>query len=68
MDRIKYNLAKDGFCFLPKIFSYSQVEYTRNALWDVIQGKYETGVEPEERFWSIGDDPESIIKIDKPHL
>ena len=47
MDRIKYNLAKDGFCFLPKIFSYSQVEYTRNALWDVIQGEYETGVQPE---------------------
>ena len=68
MDRIKYNLAKDGFCFLPKIFSSYQVECARNALWDVIQGQYETGVQPENRFWNVGDDPKSIIKIDKPHL
>ena len=37
-------------------------------MWDVIQGQYETGVQPENRFWNVGDDPESIIKIDKPHL
>ena len=50
-------MKADGFCFLPTIFSSSQVNSARDALWDVIQGKYETGVEPEERFWSIGDDP-----------
>ena len=54
-------MKADGFCFLPTIFSSSQVNSARDALWDVIQGKYETRVEPEERFWSIGDDPESII-------
>jgi len=68
MSRIKHNLGTDGFCFLPKIFSSDQVECARNALWDVIQGQYETGVQPENRFWNVGDDPESIIKIDKPHL
>ena len=68
MTRIKHNLGTDGFCFLPKIFSSDQVECARNALWDVIQGQYETGVQPENRFWNVGDDPESIIKIDKPHL
>ena len=68
LNRLEKNIVSDGFCFLPKIFSSSQVNSARDALWDVIQGKYETGVEPEERFWSIGDDPESIIKIDKPHL
>ena len=68
MSRIKHNLGTDGFCFLPKIFSSDQVECARNALWDIIQGQYETGVQPENRFWNVGDDPESIIKIDKPHL
>ncbi len=68
MSRIKHNLGADGFCFLPKIFSSDQVECARNALWDVIQGQYETGVQPENRFWNVGDDPKSIIKIDKPHL
>ena len=68
MSRIKHNLGTDGFCFLPKIFSSDQVECARNALWDVIQGQYETGVQPENRFWNVGDDPKSIIKIDKPHL
>ncbi len=68
MSRIKHNLGTDGFCFLPKIFSSYQVECARNALWDVIQGQYETGVQPENRFWNVGDDPEGIIKIDKPHL
>ena len=65
---MKYDLAKDGFCLLPKTFSSSQVTSALNGLSDVIQGIYETGISPENRFWNIGDDPKSIIKIDKPHL
>jgi len=68
MHNVKYNLSEDGFCFLPKIFSSSQIESARNGLCDVIQGNYETGIPPENRFWDVGDDPKNIIKIDKPHL
>jgi len=61
-------LKSNGLCIIPKLFSSQEIVSTRIALWDVIQGKYNTGKEPEERFWDIGDDPENIIKIDKPHL
>ena len=63
-----HNLYKDGFCFLPAIFSKKQAHSARDGLWEVINGHYETGRSPESRFWNIGDDPASIIKIDKPHL
>ena len=58
----------DGFCFLPSVFSHEQSLSARDALWGVIQGNYETGKFPENRFWEIGDNPTLVIKIDKPHL
>ena len=64
----KYNLKNDGFCFLPKIFSNVVIQKSRQGLWRVINGNYESGHQPENRFWNPGDDPHSIIKIDKPHL
>ena len=63
-----YNLKNDGFCFLPKIFSNLDIQKSRQGLWNVINGKYESGRQPENRFWDPGDDPHSIIKIDKPHI
>ena len=68
MNEYRNELTENGFCMVPKIFSDKQIESTRKALWNVIQGKYDTGVEPEERFWNVGDDPENIIKIDKPQI
>ena len=68
MENIEYSLINDGFCILPKIFSSKIIELAKEGLWDVIQGNYETGVPPENRFWNKGDDPKKIIKIDKPHL
>ena len=68
MKNIEYSLIKDGFCILPKIFSSKIIELAKEGLWDVIEGNYETGVPPENRFWNKGDDPKKIIKIDKPHL
>jgi len=65
---LKQKLKPEGFCFLPKIFNSNQTDIAYNALWDVIQGKYETGKPPEARFWEIDDDPKNIIKIDKPHF
>ena len=65
---INYKLKKEGFSFTPVIFPKATIEKAKNSLWEVIQGYYETGVAPENRFWEIGDDPEKIIKIDKPHL
>ena len=68
MININYTLDNDGFTLLPKIFSSSKIDIARKELWKVIQGKYETGIEPENRFWNSGDNPKTIIKIDKPHL
>ncbi len=64
----KYNLKENGVCFLPKIFSNESVVLCKKSLRDVINGVYQSGQAPEARFWEIGDDPSSIIKIDKPHL
>ena len=65
---IKYNLKKDGFCFLPSVFSEQETQSSVQGLWRVINGEYNSGRKPESRFWDPGDDPHSIIKIDKPHL
>ena len=67
-DNDKNNLNRNGFCFTKKLFSSEETTAAREALWEVIQGNYETGTEPENRFWNPGDNPKSIIKIDKPHL
>ncbi len=63
-----FDLREDGFCFLPSLFSQSEVESAYQGLWEIINGKYRTGIRPENRFWNLGDDPKSIIRIDKPHL
>ncbi|MFL2983782.1 MAG: phytanoyl-CoA dioxygenase family protein [Candidatus Neomarinimicrobiota bacterium] len=64
----RFDLEKDGFCFLPIIYSKEDSISARNGLWRVINGKYDTGKLPENRFWEVGDSPNKIIKIDKPHL
>lgn len=68
LKNVKYNLKKDGFCFLPPVFSEQKTQDSVKGLWRVINGEYRSGRKPESRFWNPGDDPHSIIKIDKPHL
>lgn len=63
-----YNIKRNGFCFLPIIFSKKDCISAREGLWQVINGNYNTGRSPENRFWEIGDSLKNIIKIDKPHL
>ena len=65
---VKYSLREDGFCFLPLVFSKQETQNSIEGLWRVINGEYRSGRKPESRFWNPGDDPHSIIKIDKPHL
>jgi hypothetical protein len=64
----KYNLEQHGFGFLEKIFTDKETDHCKKSLEKIINGFYETGKPPENRFWEIGDDEHSIIKIDKPHL
>ena len=61
-------LIKEGFVFTDQVFSYFDTENSKNAFWSVINCEYDTGIEPENRFWNPGDNPKDIIKIDKPHL
>ena len=63
-----YNIHKDGFCFLPSLFSQAEATSAREGLYRVINEKYNTGIPPENRFWNLGDSPNAIIKIDKPHI
>ena len=67
-DKERTALDENGFFFTEKIDSIENTKDAREGLWEVIQGNYDTGVDPESRFWNPGDDPKSIIKIDKPHL
>ena len=62
------DLKNNGVVILPKLFSTIEINKVKKKLWDVIQGNYDTGIDPENRFWNIGDNPKNIIKIDKPHL
>ena len=61
-------LIKEGFVFTDQVFSHFDTENSKNAFWSVINCEYDTGIEPETRFWNPGDNPKDIIKIDKPHL
>ena len=61
-------LIKEGFVFADQVFSLKDIKKTKNAFWSVINCDYDTGIEPETRFWNPGDNPKDIIKIDKPHL
>ena len=59
------NLIDDGFTFVNNVFTQKDILNSKNAFWDVINCKYDTGVNPENRFWNLGEDPKKIIKIDK---
>ena len=61
-------LIKEGFVFTDQVFALKDIEKSKNAFWSVINCDYDTGIEPETRFWNPGDNPKDIIKIDKPHL
>jgi len=67
-DSDRNTLDRNGVFFTDRLFSNEKTKAAREGLWEVIQCNYETGVEPESRFWNPGDNPKSIIKIDKPHL
>ena len=56
------------FVFCRRVFSDQETQNSLEGLWRIINKEYRTGCEPESRFWNPGDDPYSIIKIDKPHL
>jgi len=62
------NLKDTGFTFVDDVFLQTDILESKNSFWDVINSKYDTGIEPENRFWNVGEDPKKIIKIDKPHL
>ena len=54
-------LIKEGFVFTDQVFSYFDTENSKNAFWSVINCEYDTGIEPETRFWNPGDNPKDII-------
>ena len=64
----KYSLKEHGFSFTEKIFTDKETSHCKESLEKIINGIYDTGIPPENRFWEIGDGKHSIIKIDKPHL
>jgi len=65
---LKYSLKENGVCFLPKIFNKEEILLCQKGLQEVVKGVYQSEKAPEARFWEVGDDPHSIIKIDKPHI
>jgi len=53
-----------GYHIQNQLFWESEITELRRACSDVCNGVYETGVEPDERYWNPGDDPLAMHKID----
>lgn len=61
--------AADGFVVAPPVIPDSLIARTTDAMDEVMSGRYETGVEPFDKWWQAGDDPNTKLrKIDQPHL
>ena len=53
-----------GYHIHDPLFSDAEIVEIRQACFEVCAGTYETGIEPDERFWNPGDDPLAMHKID----
>jgi ectoine hydroxylase-related dioxygenase (phytanoyl-CoA dioxygenase family) len=59
---------RDGWVVGPTVLDPATIAATNIAMDDVMDGRYETGVEPVAVTWRPGDDPTKLCKIDQPHL
>jgi ectoine hydroxylase-related dioxygenase (phytanoyl-CoA dioxygenase family) len=53
-----------GYHFHHGVFTADEVAAIREGCEDVLQGKYETGIAPDDIYWKPGDNPLAMHKID----
>lgn len=66
-EEARSRFEEDGYWLGPKLFDAGQREALAYAVDEVNAGRYETGREPMARFWSPGDDPYALHKVDNSH-
>ena len=66
-EQARTRFETDGYWLGPEIFDAAQREELAYAVDEVNAGRYETGRDPLSRFWSPGDDPYALHKVDNSH-
>ena len=66
-EQARTRFAEDGYWLGPELFDAHQREELAYAVDEVNAGRYESGREPLARFWSPGDDPYALHKVDNSH-
>ena len=66
-EQARTRFREDGYWLGPEVFDAAQREELAYAVDEVNAGRYETGREPLARFWSPGDDPYALHKVDNSH-
>ena len=66
-EEARCRFEEDGYWLGPQLFDAGQREALAYAVDEVNAGRYETGHEPMARFWSPGDDPYALHKVDNSH-
>ena len=66
---IRGNYNADGYAISSKpILPGELVKRANEGMDALIAGEYETGTPPESSYWSPGDDPQKLIKIEMPQI
>lgn len=68
LDRAQDLFDQEGFVLTPPIVPDDVVARAMEGMDAVLAGEYETGVEPRARLWNPGDDPQTLRKVDMPHV
>jgi hypothetical protein len=58
----------DGYCVLHSILPKDLIRRTVDRMDAVMRGEYETGKAPLDSWWSPGDSPTKLRKIDQAHV
>jgi ectoine hydroxylase-related dioxygenase (phytanoyl-CoA dioxygenase family) len=57
-----------GYTFGPKVLPHDLIRRCDTAMDDVMDGRYDTGDAPLDLWWTKGDDPSRLRKIDQAHV
>jgi ectoine hydroxylase-related dioxygenase (phytanoyl-CoA dioxygenase family) len=63
---LREHYVRDGFCLTGPIIAHDMIEQTLPHMEAVFAKVYETGIEPEQRWWNPGDDPCAIRRVGNP--
>ena len=67
MDNQQSIMERDGHVSTGILASPDLVAQAVTAMDEVLEGKYETGIEPKRVDWRPGDDPTALRRVENPH-